>query len=331
MMLDTTKAEIAFAIQAVQRSACLIRDIQEQTTKASLAKEDRSPVTVADFTAQAYVACLLECAFPHVPLVAEESTADLQGAAGEEILTQVVAFLQKAFGSVGRDDVYRWIERGHADPADRYWTLDPLDGTKGFLRGDQFAVALAFIENGSVQIGVLGCPNLSLDVGDIHFERGCLVVAVRGGGCWAGPLIENTHLIALHVSDIDKPLDARVLRSYESGHTNVDQIGQFVEAWGVQASPLTLDSQAKYALLAAGCGEVCLRLLSEKQPKYKEKLWDQAAGALIVEEAGGRISDLDGNPLDFSTGRYLTNNRGILATNGHLHSSALETLHRIAA
>jgi 3'(2'), 5'-bisphosphate nucleotidase len=92
-----------------------------------------------------------------------------------------------------------------------------------------------------------------------------------------------------------------------------------------------MDSQAKYAVLAAGYGEIYLRLLSPKQPDYREKIWDQAAGSLIVEEAGGRVTDLQGQPLDFSRGRTLANNRGVLATNGRLHEAAMQGLKAIQA
>ncbi len=135
----------------------------------------------------------------------------------------------------------------------------------------------------------------------------------------------------MHVSRQTDPANARLLRSFESGHTNVSQIDQFAEALGVKAAPVLMDSQAKYAVLAGGQGELLLRLLSASKPDYKEKIWDQAAGSLVLEEAGGRISDLDGKKLDFTTGRTLANNRGILASNHLLHTPALDTLTRINA
>ena len=92
-----------------------------------------------------------------------------------------------------------------------------------------------------------------------------------------------------------------------------------------------MDSQAKYAVLAAGGGEVLLRLLSPSRPDYREKIWDQAAGSIVITEAGGRISDLDGQPLNFSLGRTLANNRGILATNGPLHDTLLAGLKAMEA
>jgi 3'(2'), 5'-bisphosphate nucleotidase len=92
-----------------------------------------------------------------------------------------------------------------------------------------------------------------------------------------------------------------------------------------------MDSQAKYALLAAGEGELILRLLSPSRPDYREKVWDQAAGSLILEQSGGRITDLDGKALDFKKGRRLEDNRGVLASNGLLHETALRALKEIGA
>ena len=92
-----------------------------------------------------------------------------------------------------------------------------------------------------------------------------------------------------------------------------------------------MDSQAKYAVLAAGEGDVLLRLLSASRPDYREKIWDQAAGSIVIKEAGGRITDLDGSALDFTHGRTLAKNRGILATNGHLHDAVLAGLRAIGA
>jgi len=124
---------------------------------------------------------------------------------------------------------------------------------------------------------------------------------------------------------------SRLMRSFESGHTNISQVDRFQEELGGKADPVRMDSQVKYALLAAGWGEIYLRLLSPDRMDYREKIWDQAAGSVIVEEAGGKVTDLDGNPLDFSQGRTLKKNRGICATNGILHEAALTALGKINA
>jgi 3'(2'), 5'-bisphosphate nucleotidase len=232
---------------------------------------------------------------------------------------------------VDSQKVCAWIDHNRVDTAPRFWTLDPIDGTKGFLRGDQYVVALALINEGEVQIGALGCPNL-LDAHKPDFEgRGSLVIAARGQGAWSTTLSEPGSFTPLHVSGVDDPYRARILRSFESGHTNVSQIDEFALSLGVQVEPVRMDSQAKYALLAAGEGELILRLLSPSRPDYREKVWDQAAGSIILEQAGGRITDLDGKALDFTKGRRLEDNRGVLASNGLLHETALRALKEIRA
>ena len=133
----------------------------------------------------------------------------------------------------------------------------------------------------------------------------------------------------LRVSSRNDPSQARLLRSFEAGHTNVSQIDKLADWLGIQVDPVRMDSQAKYAVLAAGGGEVTIRLLSPDRLDYREKIWDQAAGAIILEEAGGRVSDLSGAPLDFSQGYTLKNNRGVLATNGLLHEKVLQGLDAI--
>jgi 3'(2'), 5'-bisphosphate nucleotidase len=335
-MLDLKNPAIHFAIQTTQRAVQLVRQVQAELVTPALTKEDRSPVTVADFACQALVAHLLAEAFPEALLVAEESSSALQKPGAGKNLALVTSFVERALdswenGTLSSQQVCAWIDRGQTGQASRFWTLDPIDGTKGFLRGDQYAIALALVENGVVQIGVLGCPNLvNADTPDLA-GAGSLVIAVRGQGTWCAALDSLADWRKLQVSRRSRPTEARLLRSFESGHTNVDQIGLFAQAMGTQADPVLMDSQAKYAVLAAGAGDLMLRLLSASMPDYKEKIWDHAAGSLVLQEAGGRISDLDGKPLDFNTGRSLLHNRGVLASNGTLHAPALVALKQIGA
>jgi 3'(2'), 5'-bisphosphate nucleotidase len=138
------------------------------------------------------------------------------------------------------------------------------------------------------------------------------LIAVRGQGTWITSFGgNNTEFAPLHVSTIDKPKHARLMRSVESGHTNVSEIDHIAGHLATVAAPVQMDSQAKYAVLAAGGGEVLLRLLSPGKETYKERIWDQAAGSIILEEAGGKITDLYGKTLDFSQGRTLSKNTGL--------------------
>ena len=324
-MLSLTP-ETRFALDAVRQASLLVREIQAEMVSPALTKDDRSPVTVADFASQALVARLLAEAFPGDPLVGEEGSAALRTPQEAAALERVTAFVKHSFPEATPDSVCAWIDRGAAAPASRFWTLDPIDGTKGFLRGDQYAVAFALLVDGQVQVGVLGCPNLSDGYRPDPSGPGSLIIAARGEGTWLTPLDGPQTFTRLHVSAVSDPVQARLLRSFEAGHTSVGGIDLFARKLGIAAEPVRMDSQAKYAILAAGEGEIYLRLLSPRKPNYREKIWDQAAGSLVIEEAGGTVTDLDGKPLDFTAGRTLANNRGICATNTLLHPVALQAL-----
>jgi HAL2 family 3'(2'),5'-bisphosphate nucleotidase len=338
-MLDSPEAQ--FAVVAVREAALLARRIQREMVSGSLTKDDRSPVTVADFAVQALIARRLAENFPTAALVGEEQADALRLEEGIAILDQITTFVRTVIPGATPEEVCGLIDRGSGDPRKTFWTLDPIDGTKGFLRREQYAVALALVEDGSVKIGALGCPELA----DGHMWEGAkpqpggcgsLVIAVAGKDTAAQPLDIgdekwNPSWNCLRVSARDKPAAAHMLRSVEKSHTNVDEISQLAANLGVTAPPVGMDSQAKYAVLAAGEGDVLLRLISKSRPDYRERIWDQAAGSIVIEEAGGRITDLDGKRLDFSHGRKLEKNRGILATNGHLHDAVLDGLRAIGA
>lgn len=331
-MFDTHAA--SFAVAAVREAALLTRRVQAEMVTDALQKGDKSPVTVGDFAAQAIVGKRLAEApgdFCRV-LVGEESADDLRTDTGAETLQQVTQFVRTLEPDATPEAVCDWIDTGAADAGDGYWTLDPIDGTKGFLRGDQYAIALAYVEGGQVQLGVLGCPELVNASVPQRAGVGTLILAVRGEGAHAQPLEgDSSDWKRLAVSAQNDPSGTRMLRSVEKGHTNLGAIDHLAKAMGVTADPVGMDSQAKYAVLAAGGGEMLVRLLSAHRPDYREKVWDQAAGSIVVEEAGGRVSDLDGKPLDFSKGRTLAANRGVIATNGPLHDAALAALKQIGA
>lgn len=330
-MVTLNSPETEFALQVVQQASLLVKQVQTEMAALTLTKGDRSPVTVADFASQALVGHLLAQTFPNDPLVAEENADELRDPAKQEVLDTVSGFVKRFIPGASPEAVCNWIDHGGAETGRRFWTLDPIDGTKGFLRGEQYAVALALIVDGMVQLGVLGCPNLThssqLELGG----PGSLVVAVRDQGSWTTSLVEPGALARLSASRLEDPRQMRILRSVEAGHTNVRQVDQFAVSLHVQADPILMDSQAKYAVLASGAGDLMVRLLSPDKPNYREKIWDQAAGSIIIEEAGGRVSDLDGKPFDFTTGRSLLHNRGVVASNGPYHRMALKALNELGA
>ena len=185
-------------------------------------------------------------------------------------------------------------ERGRG----RYWTLDPIDGTKGFLRGDQYAIALALIDDGEVVLGVLGCPNLPNPDG----STGAILAAVAGGA--GARLVRRRRPTRGRCASPRRRrlAEARFCESVESGHSNQDHSAQIAARLGITAEPYRIDSQCKYAAVARGDASIYLRLPTRAD--YREKIWDHAAGKFVVERAGGVVTDVTGAPLDFAPRRH---------------------------
>jgi 3'(2'), 5'-bisphosphate nucleotidase len=290
----------------------------------SVEKSDRSPVTVADFGSQALICRHLTEVFDD-PIVGEEDSGDLRKEENTALLESVQGYLREAGIDGSAEEVCDWIDRGNGDVAERYWTLDPIDGTKGFLRNDQYAVALALIEGGDVKVGVLACPALPVEDAD----GGTLMVAVRGEGTVMMRLEEEDGVqVSVDISGSER--SHRFVESVESGHGNQTLQGQVATAVNIHSPSLRMDSQAKYAAVARGDAVLYLRLPSKDPGRYAEKMWDHAAGALVVEEAGGKVTDMHGKPLDFGSSERMNANQGVVVSNGAIHDDVIAALGRIA-
>ncbi len=145
------------------------------------------------------------------------------------------------------------------------WTIDPIDGTKGFLRGEQYAVCLSLIVDAQVQVGVIGCPNLPFDTD----TKGSIFVAVRGQG--AEQLnIEGSNPTPISMSTL-APSKLNFLESVEAAHASHSTNGKISSILGITRPPIRMDSQAKYGCLARGDGGVYMRMPTGAS--YKEKIW----------------------------------------------------------
>ena len=201
----------------------------------------------------------------------------------------------------------RWIDRGGARrrTARRYWTLDPIDGTKGFLRGEQYAVALALIEDGEV---VRSACSAARTCPDGAGGTGCLLAAVRGQGT-RGSLA----LRAPATSDGATPR-ARRRRSPRRRRAllRVRRVGPLRPGPSRRRSPRLLGitrravsaSTASASTPPSPAATPRSTCACRRKQDYREKIWDHAAGMIVVEEAGGRVTDVRGQPLDFRRGPH---------------------------
>ena len=217
-------------------------------------KADKSPVTLADEEAERLIIAALKKAAPDIPVIAEEQAA----AKG---LSKIVP--------------------------PRFWLVDPLDGTKGFVaREDEFTVNIGLVENNRPVLGVVGVPT-----------RG-LIYAASGPGTATRQRGESA----------PEPISARlpparpvVVTSRTNGPS------RRIDAYLAQlpgAKRRALGSAVKFCLLAEGT--------ADHYPRYGETHeWDTAAGQAILEAAGGSVVTLDGAPFLYGKPGYL--NPGFIA------------------
>ncbi|KAK6538951.1 hypothetical protein TWF694_010501 [Orbilia ellipsospora] len=311
---------------AVQRAAILTRAVYTSKVKGTVTKEDKSPVTLADFGAQSLVFAALHASFPNDNIIGEEDSSDLRS--NPELTSLVFTAIQDALSSneqgaaesaelgtiSNEQEMLEYIDKGDCKDSatGRVWALDPIDGTKGFLRGGQYAIALGLLVDGEVKVGVLGCPNLSAGEGE---GEGVILSAVRGQGAIVKPMSADLDSISepqqISMNQISSTSEASFCEGVEAGHSAQDLQAKIAQALGITAPSVRMDSQAKYAAISMGQGEIYLRLPTKLT--YEEKIWDHAAGSIIVEEAGGELVDMYGDAIDFSTGRTFKRNKGFIA------------------
>ncbi|KAI0120625.1 hypothetical protein BJ170DRAFT_600480 [Xylariales sp. AK1849] len=344
--------ELEVAQLAVQRATILTKRVFHEKAKGTVSKDDKSPVTIGDFGAQALIISALRASFPDDEIVAEEEAAGLHE---DSHLRSTIWDLVRStkLSDAGAEDgvlgggikdeegMLTMIDHGNSKGGakGRIWAIDPIDGTKGFLRGGQYAVCLALMVDGDVKVGVLGCPNLPIDdsaplTADIGKDatdegRGVIFSAVLGQGATSRPL--TTGALAPERKITMRPISeiarATFCESVEAGHSSHGDQADIASKLGITNPSVRMDSQAKYASIARGAGDIYLRLPTSKT--YQEKIWDHAAGDLIVREAGGAVTDVYGKRLDFTVGRTLANNKGVVAAPVAGHPQVLKAVQEV--
>lgn len=342
--MHTTDHLLYAAHVAVHRAATVTRAVQrELAAHHRLAKADDSPVTIADYAAQAVVTRALREVLGEVqPVLAEERSAYLRDPAHARTLLSAVNAARLVWPEATGGEFLSAIDQGvidHDAPAhgrapwpDAYWTLDPIDGTRGFIRGHQYSVCLARVERARVIIAVLGCPNLSADFArpfDDPDPVGLTVLAVAGEPPMQSPCDEHpdrTRLSPLvHAPARERHAPLRLCGSYSATRASDSAASRVIErltAAGVPvAPPVRIDSQVKYAVVARAQMDAFLRMPRTKD--HEESVWDHAPGALVAQSAGVTVTDCLGQPLNFAGGAALAGNRGLLVARPDVHALLL--------
>jgi histidinol-phosphatase len=245
---------VAAAIQAAQAAGEIAMKYYRGGFQVTI-KPDQTPVTQADREAEQAIKAVLRRAFPE------------HGFLGEEL--------------------------GEEGPKDRRWIIDPIDGTKNFIRRVPiWAVLIGLEEAGEVTAGVVFNPAS----GEMFWAR-------KGDGAWAdGERIRVSDYATLEEATL-LHADLHLLR--EAGYWN-----PFVRMVDACRRTRGFGDYYGYGLVASGKAEIYLE--TDLKP------WDSASVKILVEEAGGRLTDFSGRPSIY-TG-------SVLATNGRLHEAALALL-----
>ncbi|MEE2785729.1 MAG: inositol monophosphatase family protein, partial [Myxococcota bacterium] len=178
-----TLALAGIAARVVETASQLAAYGQKTLTGGSTTKADRSPVTKVDLAVQIVVAHLLRTLSPTIAVLGEEDAEPLKGPGGLALKADVMALVQRVDPQLSENQAMGYLEESTAaTSSEQSWILDPIDGTKGFLRGDQYAIALAFCDRGIVTAGALGCPNLRFGKAE---QAGMVLVASHGHGAWS--------------------------------------------------------------------------------------------------------------------------------------------------
>ena len=184
--------EATLGLHAVLRACALTKSVQSTlVVDDTVTKPDKSPVTAADLSAQSLISLYLQKQFPQDPIIGEEDTTELRK---NDALRERVVGLVNKYGEeeYSEKQVLEAIDLGSAEggKTGRFWTIDPVDGTSGFIRKQQYAVCLALIVDGEVELGIIGCPNLGPEPAALGEEvmpngKGVVMIAVKGEGSYS--------------------------------------------------------------------------------------------------------------------------------------------------
>ncbi|KAJ5617580.1 hypothetical protein N7537_002694 [Penicillium hordei] len=347
MTISTPYAkELQLASLAVQRAAILTKELLSAVDKGALDKSDSSPVTIADFAAQASIIAAIHNVFPDDDIVGEEDATALRSnpdllARTWDLATSIhlndpesEALLHTPSTTSELLDLIDLGAKGACTPTSRTWTLDPVDGTATFIRGEQYAVCLSLVENGVQKVGVLGCPNL-LESGPVAEQRvdrdglGHMISAVVGQGATIRPIGLGALLPARPLEIVPQvgASDVRFIDTRAAKTQDLEAHARVAADLGCPwPNPVDLwSAQMRYVAIAVqgGCNAFVKVPLS---PEYRSKIWDHAGGMLIVQELGCLVTDLEGKPVDCSLGRTLAGCHGMVVGPASVHGRILEAV-----
>ncbi|TFG23106.1 MAG: hypothetical protein EU529_08315 [Promethearchaeota archaeon] len=265
-------------------------------------KDDSSPVTIADFASQIYIISKLKELYPKDQIIAEEDAISLIDDKGIKVI-------RDCFHDLNIHDVaeVKEILNYRGKSSNRIWTIDPIDGTRGFQEGLSYALGICLMKKSIPKICAIAVPDYN--------EKGLAIFSAElyqgakasYGGADFKPINVSTQ------KDIKK---ARMCHSL---HYDMPWVVQFAEKIGIK-NRIQLDSMAKFCMVADGSCDIYIKPIMG----YEAFSWDYSPGDLLVREAGGIVTDLDEERLTFKDNKCILRSPGIISTNGLLHDEVAD-------
>lgn len=299
---------------AVRQAVALTRRVRQLALNAS-AKGVNDPVTIADYGAQAILLRALERLHPNAAVIAEEHSEQFIELVTPDARTTISQMLSNILGETVRErDIVRWLDFGRDRDDDRLWVLDPIDGTRGYVSNRRYSIALGVLEDRKPAAGFLACPGYPSRDGQgvlFYTASGMTLAESLAGGTARRVQVRHT-------------MNAHQFQPVES-HDNIGfdhpWLLRLYEQLGIPEGAVEqLDGQDKYATVAAGDADFYVRPARPQDRLHF--IWDHAAGGALVAAAGGIVTDLTGEPLDFSQGERLPR-MGVIVSSAAAHEAVL--------
>jgi len=288
--------ELSLAVDLVKQ-ASIITEWFRSKNFLSFIKKDDSPVTLADFASQIFIISEIKKYFPEDQIIAEEESSVFIDSDAENIIKRCYNSLNITFLN------YR------GSSSKRQWTVDPIDGTKGFQKGLAYAIGMGFMIQAEPTICAIGVPN---------YKKTSLTIfsAEKNHGTNVSHGDQNFTKIS-----VSNKKEIKKFRICHSLHYNQPWVLNFARSLGI-TNFIPLDSMAKLCMVADGSSEIYIKPMNMQ----RSFTWDFLPGELLVKEAGGMITDIRGNQIQYVNDKCKITAPGLIASNGIRHEELLNAL-----
>jgi len=295
------KKELTFAVKLVRKATEITEWFRKHGFESFL-KSDQSPVTLADLASQLYIISELKYYFPNDEIIAEEENINFINLNAENLMKQCFNELNLENLKVIKENIgYR------GKSSERQWTIDPIDGTQGYQKGLPYAVGIGLMSKSIPKVCAIAAPNYnesSISIFKAEEDQG------------AQASYDNNDFKQILVN---KNEDLHNIRLCHSLHYDKPWVINFAKRIGIKHF-IQVDSMIKFCMVAEGTAELYIKPL-DKEHSFT---WDFMPGDLIVREARGSVTDLNGERLKFKKERCIWTAPGIIASNGIIQKKILE-------